>query len=54
MRKKTVFLGMLATSMMCIPAPAAFAAQGNSMDMSILQQNQGIKGSVLDATGDFD
>lgn len=52
MRKKTVFLGMLATSMMCIPAPAAFAAQGNSMDMSILQQNQGIKGSVLDATGE--
>lgn len=27
MRKKTVFLGMLATSMMCIPAPAAFAAK---------------------------
>ena len=47
-----MFLGMLATSMMCIPAPAAFAAQGNSMDMSILQQNQGIKGSVLDATGE--
>ena len=47
-----MFLGMLASSMMCIPAPAAFAAQGNSMDMSILQQNQGIKGSVLDATGE--
>ena len=51
MRKKTMFLGMLGASLMWMPTSAILAAQMNNAAMSV-QQNQGIKGTVVDATGE--
>jgi TonB-linked SusC/RagA family outer membrane protein len=51
MRKKTMFLGLLGAGLMWMPASAILAAQMNNAAMSV-QQNQGIKGTVVDATGE--
>ena len=51
MRKKTIFLGMLGAGMMWMPTSAILAAQMNNAAMSV-QQNQSIKGTVVDATGE--
>ena len=51
MRKKTMFLGMLGAGLMWMPTSAILAAQMNNAAMSV-QQNQGIKGTVVDATGE--
>lgn len=51
MRKKTMFLGLLGAGLMWMPASAILAAQLNNAAMSV-QQNQGIKGTVVDATGE--
>ena len=51
MRKKTKFLGMLGAGLMWMPTSAILAAQMNNVAMSV-QQNQGIKGTVVDATGE--
>ena len=51
MKKKTMFLGMLGAGLMWMPTSAVFAAQMNNAAMSV-QQNQGIKGTVVDATGE--
>lgn len=51
MRKKTKFLGMLGAGLMWMPTSAILAAQMNNAAMSV-QQNQGIKGTVVDATGE--
>ena len=51
MRKNMKFLGMLSAGLMWLPTTAIFAAQMNNAVMSV-QQNQGIKGTVVDATGE--
>jgi TonB-dependent SusC/RagA subfamily outer membrane receptor len=51
MRKKTMFLGLLGAGLMWMPASAILAAQMTNAAMSV-QQNQGIKGTVVDATGE--
>lgn len=51
MRKKTMFLGLLGAGLMWMPASAILAAQMNNAAMGV-QQNQGIKGTVVDATGE--
>ena len=51
MRKKTKFLGMLGAGLMWMPTSAILAAQMNNAAMSV-QQSQGIKGTVVDATGE--
>ena len=51
MRKKTMFLGLLGAGLMWMPASAILAAQMNNAAMSV-QQNQDIKGTVVDATGE--
>lgn len=51
MRKKTMFLGMLGAGLMWMPTSAILAAQMNNAAMSV-QQNQGIKGTVVDTTGE--
>ena len=51
MRKKTMFLGMLGAGLMWMPTSTILAAQTNNAAMSV-QQNQGIKGTVVDATGE--
>ena len=45
------FLGMLSAGLMWLPTTAIFAAQMNNAVMSV-QQNQGIKGTVMDANGE--
>ena len=51
MKKKTMFLGVLGAGLMWMPTSAILAAQMNNAAMSV-QQNQGIKGTVVDATGE--
>ena len=51
MRKKTMFLGLLGAGLMWMPTSTILAAQMNNAAMSV-QQNQGIKGTVVDATGE--
>ena len=51
MRKNMKFLGMLSAGLMWLPTTAIFAAQMNNAVMSV-QQNQGIKGTVMDANGE--
>ena len=51
MRKKTMFLGMLGAGLMWMPTSTILVAQTNNAAMSV-QQNQGIKGTVVDATGE--
>ena len=46
-----MFLGLLGAGLMWTPASAILAAQMNNAAMSV-QQNQGIKGTVVDATGE--
>lgn len=46
-----MFLGLLGAGLMWMPASAILAAQMNNAAMSV-QQNQGIKGTVVDATGE--
>ena len=46
-----MFLGMLGAGLMWMPTSAILAAQMNNAAMSV-QQNQGIKGTVVDATGE--
>lgn len=51
MRKKTMFLGMLGAGLMWMPTSVILAARMNNAAMSV-QQNQGIKGTVVDVTGE--
>lgn len=46
-----MFLGMLGAGLMWMPTSTILAAQTNNAAMSV-QQNQGIKGTVVDATGE--
>ena len=51
MRKEEMLLGMLGAGLMWMPTSSILAAQMNNAAMSV-QQNQGIKGTVVDATGE--
>ena len=51
MRKKTMYLGMLGAGLIWMPTYSILAAQMNNAAMSV-QQNQGIKGTGVDATGE--
>ena len=46
-----MFLGLLGAGLMWMPTSAILAAQMSNAAMSV-QQNQGIKGTVVDATGE--
>ena len=53
MKKKTILIGLLGAGLMCTPSIAVMAAQASGSSFNVApQQTQGLKGTVVDATGE--